>query len=61
MWCVKSKTRLVYQRLPKAAINNGWLSQEVILESLLGFRRAGCDGILSYFALEAGKMLNDLH
>lgn len=45
----------------KAAINNGWLSQEVILESLLGFRRAGCDGILSYFALEAGKMLNDLH
>lgn len=45
----------------KAAINNGWLSQEVILESLLGFRRAGCDGILSYFALEAGKMLNNLH
>ncbi len=45
----------------KAAINNGWLSREVILESLLGFRRAGCDGILSYFALEAGKMLNDLH
>ncbi len=45
----------------KAAINNGWLSQEVILESLLGFRRAGCDGILSYFALEAGNMLNDLH
>ena len=45
----------------KAAINNGWLSQEVILESLLGFRRAGCDGLLSYFALEAGKMLNDLH
>lgn len=45
----------------KAAINNGWLSQEVILESLLGFRRAGCDGILSYFALEAGNMLNNLH
>lgn len=44
----------------KAAINNGWLSQDVILESLLGFRRAGCDGILSYFALEAGKMLNDV-
>ncbi len=42
-----------------AAIQNGWLGKEVILESLLGFRRAGCDGILTYFALEAGKMLND--
>ncbi|MDO4894058.1 MULTISPECIES: porphobilinogen synthase [Moraxella] len=43
-----------------AAIQNGWLSDAVILESLLGFRRAGCDGILTYFALDAAKMLNDL-
>ncbi len=42
-----------------AAINNGWLSEAVILESLLGFRRAGCDGILTYFALKAARMMND--
>lgn len=42
-----------------AAIENGWLTDAVILESLLGFRRAGADGILTYFALEAGKKLND--
>lgn len=41
-----------------AAINNGWLSEAVILESLLGFRRAGCDGILTYFALKAARMMN---
>lgn len=42
-----------------AAINNGWLTEAVILESLLGFRRAGCDGILTYFALQASRMLNE--
>lgn len=42
-----------------AAIENGWLSEAVILESLLGFRRAGADGILTYFAMEAAKQLND--
>lgn len=42
-----------------AAIQNGWLTDSVILESLLGFRRAGADGILTYFALEAGRRLND--
>lgn len=42
-----------------AAIQNGWLTESVILESLIGFRRAGCDGILSYFALDAARMLND--
>ncbi|MDO5651572.1 MAG: porphobilinogen synthase [Moraxella sp.] len=41
-----------------AAIQNGWLTEAVILESLLGFRRAGCDGILTYFALDAARMLN---
>ena len=41
-----------------AAIQNGWLSEDVILESLLGFRRAGADGILTYFAMTAAKQLN---
>lgn len=44
-----------------AAIQNGWLSDAVILESLLGFRRAGADGILTYFAETAAKMLKGLH
>ena len=39
------------------AVRNGWLKPEVILESLLAFRRAGCDGILTYFAPEAARML----
>ena len=43
-----------------AAIQYGWLTEDVILESLLGFRRAGADGILTYFALEAAKKLNAL-
>ncbi|SIS05259.1 porphobilinogen synthase [Moraxella cuniculi DSM 21768] len=42
-----------------AAISNGWLDEAVILESLMGFRRAGCDGILTYFALDAARMLNE--
>ena len=41
----------------KGAMLNGWLKDEVILESLLAFRRAGCDGILTYFAPEAARML----
>lgn len=44
-----------------AAIQNGWLSDAVILESLLGFRRAGADGILTYFAETAAKMLKGLN
>jgi porphobilinogen synthase len=42
-----------------AAIQNGWLSEAVILESLIGFRRAGADGILTYFAEKAARMLKD--
>ncbi len=42
-----------------AAIQNGWLNESVILESLLGFRRAGADGILTYFAEKAAIMLKD--
>ncbi|MDX1705395.1 porphobilinogen synthase [Pseudidiomarina sp.] len=41
----------------KAAIANGWLSEEVIMESLLSFKRAGADGILSYFAKHAAQQL----
>lgn len=41
-----------------AAIQNGWLTDAVILESLLGFRRAGADGILTYFAMTAAEQLN---
>ena len=41
-----------------AAIERGWLDRErVILESLIGFKRAGAYGILSYFALEAAGLL----
>ena len=42
----------------KAAFEQGWLPAEAtILESLLSFKRAGCDGILTYFALEAARSL----
>lgn len=40
-----------------AAIQNGWLSEQVILESLLCCRRAGADGIWTYFAEDAARML----
>ena len=42
-----------------AAFENGWLDREkVIIESLSCFKRAGADGIFSYFAKEAGEILN---
>jgi porphobilinogen synthase len=41
----------------RAAIDNGWLDQRVILESLLCCKRAGADGILTYFALQAAESL----
>jgi porphobilinogen synthase len=42
----------------KAAAQNGWLNEEAcVLESLLAFKRAGADGILTYFALEAAEYL----
>lgn len=44
----------------QAAIQNGWLDADlVILESLLSFKRAGADGILTYFALDAAQRLNN--
>jgi porphobilinogen synthase len=43
----------------KGAAANGWLDHDaVMLESLLAFKRAGADGILTYFALEAARTLN---
>ena len=42
----------------QAAIQHGWLDADlVIMESLLAFKRAGADGILTYYALEAGRRL----
>lgn len=44
----------------KAAFHNGWLNEDtVILESLLAFKRAGADGILTYFAPQAMSLLQD--
>ena len=44
----------------KAASQNGWLDEKAcVLESLLAFKRAGADGILSYFALDAAAYLKD--
>jgi porphobilinogen synthase len=42
----------------KAAAKNGWLDEKkCMMESLLAFKRAGADGILTYFALDAAKIL----
>jgi porphobilinogen synthase len=41
-----------------AAVKNGWLDHDrAMLESLLGFKRAGCSGILTYFAVAAARAL----
>ena len=39
------------------AVERGWLSEAAILESLIGFKRAGCDGVLTYFAPRVARML----
>jgi len=42
----------------KAAAENGWLDHDaVMLESLLAFKRAGADGVLTFFAIDAAKQL----
>jgi porphobilinogen synthase len=42
----------------KAAAQNGWLDHDaVMMESLLAFKRAGADGILTYFAIEAARLI----
>ena len=44
----------------KAAAQNGWLDEKAcMLEALLGFKRAGADGVLSYFALDAAEALRN--
>ncbi|MCB5943413.1 porphobilinogen synthase [Acidocella sp. KAb 2-4] len=41
-----------------AAVRNGWLDHDkAVLESLLAFKRAGCAGVLSYFAVHAARLL----
>lgn len=41
----------------RAAIANSWLPESCVMETLLAFKRAGADGILTYFALEAASEL----
>jgi porphobilinogen synthase len=42
----------------KAAAQNGWLDHDaVMLESLLAFKRAGADGVLTYFAIAAAEKM----
>ena len=42
----------------KAAAQNGWLDEKMtVMESLLAFKRAGADGILTYFAKDVAKQL----
>ena len=44
----------------KAAAQNGWLDEKAcVLEALLGFKRAGADGILTYYAMDAARWLRD--
>ncbi len=65
LWRVKEAYQaptFVYQvsgeyAMHMAAIQNGWLSEAVILESLLACKRAGADGILTYFAVRAAELL----
>jgi porphobilinogen synthase len=66
LWRVKQAFKaptFVYQvsgeyAMLKAAFQNGWLNERICtLESLLAFKRAGADGILTYFALDAAQWL----
>ena len=41
----------------RAAIANGWLPESCVMEALIAFKRAGADGILTYFAMDAAKAL----
>ncbi len=43
----------------KDSINKGWFNEKVIMESLLSFKRAGANGILTYFALDIAKKLKN--
>jgi porphobilinogen synthase len=41
----------------RQAIDQGWIHENAVLETLLAFKRAGADGVLSYFAIDAAKRL----
>ena len=62
-----NKPTFVYQvsgeyAMIMAASLRGWLNQDdVILESLISFRRAGADAIITYFALEVARLMNSKH
>ena len=44
----------------KAASQNGWLNeQQVVMEAMLGFKRAGADGVLTYYARQVAQWLKD--
>jgi porphobilinogen synthase len=43
----------------QGAIERGWIDRKVVLETLLAFKRAGADGVLTYFALEAAEALQN--
>ena len=43
----------------KNSISKGWVNEKVIMESLLSFKRAGANGILTYFALDMAKKLKN--
>ena len=46
----------------RAAFQNGWLDERAcVLEALTGIRRAGADGVLTYFALDAARWLREQH
>jgi porphobilinogen synthase len=59
-----NKPTFVYQvsgeyAMIMAASSRGWINQDdVILESLISFRRAGADAIITYFALEVARLMN---
>jgi porphobilinogen synthase len=40
------------------AVERGWLDRKVVAEALLGFKRAGADGVLTYFAMEIAERLS---
>ena len=57
--CACAGPRTAASAMLKAAAANGWLDHDkVMMETLLGFKRAGADGILTYFAVAAAKLLN---
>jgi porphobilinogen synthase len=67
LWRVKETFKVptfVYQvsgeyAMHMAAIQNGWLTEAAMMEALTAFKRAGADGILTYFAVRAAELLNE--